>query len=261
MALSAAPDLIPPSALEWREKLYKEDSARCAPFPKMVSIPTGRFTMGALQERDVVEGGCLDSEKPAHEVYVPAFELSKYPITFAEYDYYCHATGTLMPDDQGWGREARPVINVSWHDAQHYCQWLSSLTGQIYRLPSEAEWEYANRAGATSAYPWGMELHDYHANYASKIGMTTPVWHYPANAWGLYDMNGNVWEWVQDSWHDNYFGAPMHSRAWESANNDQRVLRGGSWNDRPRYLRSAYRVQNFSSGRYMFDGFRVARSL
>ena len=88
MALSAAPDLIPPSALEWREKLYKEDSARCAPFPKMVSIPTGRFTMGALQERDGVEGGCLDSEKPAHEVYVPAFELSKYPITFAEYDYY-----------------------------------------------------------------------------------------------------------------------------------------------------------------------------
>lgn len=110
----------------------------------------------------------VEVRNPAHEVYVPAFELSKYLITFAEYDYYCHTTGTLMPDDQGWGREARPVINVSWHDAQHYCQWLSSLTGQIYRLPSEAEWEYANRAGATSAYPWGMELHDYHANTPVK---------------------------------------------------------------------------------------------
>jgi formylglycine-generating enzyme required for sulfatase activity len=230
--------------------------------PKMIRIQAGRFVMGGMEGRDDVEGGCASNEWPTRSVYVAAFELGKYPVTFDEYDAFCRATHTLMPDDNGWGRGSRPVINVSWEDAQAYCAWLCKVDGRGYRLPSEAEWEYAARAGSQTAYAFGMEIDQRHANHNLQFGMTTPVWRYPANAFGLHDMCGNVWEWVQDCWHDSYHHAPTDSHAWEEGGNcHERVLRGGSWNDRPRYLRAAYRVKNYASGRYNFEGFRVARSI
>ncbi|QQZ28079.1 formylglycine-generating enzyme family protein [Thiothrix subterranea] len=230
------------------------------PLPRMVNIPPGRFLMGGLDERDDVEGGCTLNERPPRYVYIAAFALGRYPVTFEEYDAFCEANGFPLPDDHGWGRGKHPVINVSWDDAQAYCRWLSALNGGHYRLPSEAEWEYATRGGTNAAYPWGMQATAQHANHAMQHGMTTPVGTYPANAFGLHDVCGNVWEWVQDCWHDSYHGAPVNAQAWEEVgNHHERVLRGGSWNDRPRYLRAAYRVKDYPSGRQIFRGFRVAR--
>jgi formylglycine-generating enzyme required for sulfatase activity len=230
--------------------------------PTLIKIPAGRFVMGGMDGRDDVEGGCASNERPTRPLYVAAFELGKYPVTFDEFDAFCHATNTLMPDDMGWGRGARPVINVNWEDAQAYCAWLCQIDGCGYRLPSEAEWEYAARAGSNAAYASGMSIDQRNANHNMQFGMTTPVWRYPANPFGIHDMSGNVWEWVQDCWHDSYHNAPTDSRAWEDGTNGhERVLRGGAWNDRPRYLRAAYRVKDYISGRQIFRGFRVARSL
>ncbi|MFN3786104.1 MAG: formylglycine-generating enzyme family protein [Thiothrix sp.] len=232
------------------------------PLPIMVKIPSGRFLMGGVDGRDDVEGGCSPSERPARMVYVNAFELGKYPVTFAEYDAFCAAIHSPLPDDSGWGRGNRPVININWEEAQAYCAWLSELTGCQYRLPSEAEWEYAARANSPYAYPWGMNAKPVHANHYFFHGKTTPVTLFPANEFGLHDMCGNVWEWVQDCWHDTYAGAPSSAKAWEDGGNPyERVLRGGSWNDRPRYLRIAYRVKDYLNRRHVFCGFRVARSM
>lgn len=246
---------------------YCPQAACCAadeppPLPAMVRIPAGRFLMGGVDGRDDVEGGCAPSERPARMVYVSTFELGKYPVTFAEYDAFCHATARPLPDDMGWGRDQRPVINVSWEDAQAYCAWLSEWDGGTYRLPSEAEWEYAARANSPHAYPWGMQAKPCHANHNFAHGQTTPVGQFPPNAFGLYDMCGNIWEWVQDCWHDHYIGAPSTGKAWEEGGNpDERVMRGGSWNDRPRYLRAAYRVKGYRNCRHLSCGFRVARSI
>lgn len=251
-------------AFLYDERMYATlpDYNSALPLPRMVNIPPGRFLMGGLDERDDVEGGCTLNERPPRYVYIAAFALGRYPVTFEEYDAFCEANGFPLPDDQGWGRGKHPVINVSWDDAQAYCRWLSALNGVRYRLPSEAEWEYATRSGTNTAYPWGMQATAQHANHAMQHGMTTPVGTYPANAFGLHDLCGNVWEWVQDCWHDSYQGAPVNAQAWEEAgNHHERVLRGGSWNDRPRYLRAAYRVKDYPSGRQIFRGFRVARSL
>lgn len=245
-----------------RRQTYLHEHSGDALLPVMLGIPPGRFMMGGKDGRDDVEGGCAPSERPSHPVYVSAFELGKYPVTFDEYDAFCLATYTPMPDDMGWGRGSRPAINVSWEDAQAYCDWLSALDGRHYRLPSEAEWEYAARANSHEAYPWGASAGQQHANHNLYCGMTTPVWQYAPNAFGLHDMCGNVWEWVQDCWHDSYHGAPGNAQAWEEGGNyHERVLRGGSWNDRPRYLRAAYRVKDYASGRQIFRGFRVARSV
>lgn len=258
-------ELTPPvemHAQQQRRQVYLREHANEWSFPTMVTIPPGRFIMGAQEGRDDVEGGNQAHERPPRTLYIPAFEMGKYPVTFEEYDAFCLATYTPLPDDAGWGRDSRPVINISWEDAQAYCDWLSQMDGRSYRLPSEAEWEYGARGGRPTAYPWGNSAEKHHANYAMQVGMTSPVWQYPANAFGLHDMVGNVWEWVQDCWHDSYQGAPANGQAWEEGGNcHERVLRGGSWNDRPRYLRAAYRVKDYASGRQIFRGFRVARSL
>jgi len=250
-------------ALLYDKRMYATlpDYNSALPLPRMVNIPPGRFLMGGLDERDDVEGGCTINERPPRYVYIAAFALGRYPVTFEEYDAFCEANRFPLPDDQGWGRGKHPVINVSWDDAQAYCRWLSALNGGHYRLPSEAEWEYATRGGTNAAYPWGMQATAQHANHAMQHGMTTPVGTYPANAFGLHDLCGNVWEWVQDCWHDSYHSAPVNAQAWEEVgNHHERVLRGGSWkNDRPRYLRAAYRVKDYPSGRQIFRGFRVAR--
>ncbi len=242
--------------------------------PDMVCLPGGRFLMGSPDS----EAGRRDNEDPQHWVQVPPFEIGRYPITFAQWDA-CVAAGGCMhkPDDEGWGRGQRPVINVSWEDAQEYVRWLCRETGERWRLPTEAEWEYAARAGTTTPFSTGACITTHQANYDGNydynncgaktgvlLGQTQSVGSYPPNPWGLYDMHGNVWEWVEDCWHDSYLGAPADGSAWTKNcfwAREYRVLRGGAWLYVPRYLRSAYRGRNDPGNRYYGNGFRVARTL
>ena len=163
----------------------------------------------------------------------------------------------------GWGRCLRPVINVSWDDAQEYVRWLSRTTGAEYRLLSEAEWEYVARAGTTTPYHTGETITTDEANFQGDTyrGQTIPVGSFTPNAFGLYDVHGNVWEWVEDCWNYGYEGAPSDGSAWESGDCDRWVLRGGSWIFNARYLRSAFRDGYSSWYRDIIDGFRVARTL
>ena len=165
---------------------------------EMVLIPGGAFRMG-----DLNGGGDID-ETPVHSVTVPAFKLGKYEVTFAQWDA-CVADGGCngySPDDEGWGRGSRPVIHVTWDDAQSFISWLNAETGGNYRLPSEAEWEYAARAGSATKYSWGDDIGENRANCSKSCGdrwaNTAPVGSFSANAWGLHDMHGNIEEWVQD---------------------------------------------------------------
>ena len=213
--------------------------------PEMVVIPAGDFMMGSPE----TEAGRSGDEGPQHRVTIAhSLAIGKFPVTFDEYDHFCAATAYDKPEDQGWGRGRRPVINVSWDDAKAYCAWLSQVTGKPYRLPSEAEWEYACRAGTTTRYAWGDKVTPEKTNYAeSKLGKTTEVGAYPPNPWGLHDMHGNVWEWCEDCWHDTYQGAPDDGRAWggeDGGNCDWRVLRGGSWDDGQDSGRAAARGVN-----------------
>ena len=222
---------------------------------EMVVIPDGKFRMGDSEDMG------RDNEKPAHTVNIKkSFALGKYPVTFKEYDYYCEQTGIAIVEDESWGRDARPLINVSWEEAVAYAKWLSSQTGKKYRLPSEAEWEYAARAGTETEYWWGDEASKKYANYKSK--KTTPVDHYQSNDFGLHDMLGNVWEWVEDCYHDSYKDKPMKDgSAWVSEPCEARVLRGGSWSDGPRNVRSAFRNRCNPQFRNYFVGFRLAQDL
>ena len=250
---------------EQEEARRKQEEARRRQFrpirPEMVVIPAGRFRMGCVSGKD-----CDDDEQPVHEVRVESFELGKYEVTFEEYDRFTAATGREPVDDEGWGRGRRPVINVSWEDAVAYTRWLSEQTGERYRLPSEAEWEYAARAGTTTAYSWGNEIGGNRAN-CDGCGsqwdnqQTAPAGSFGPSGWGLHDLHGNVREWVQDCWNWSYQGAPINGSAWESGDCSQRVLRGGSWYSNPRFLRSADRSRNSTSYRGNFIGFRVARTI
>jgi formylglycine-generating enzyme required for sulfatase activity len=235
----------------------------CKECPEMVVIPGGTFTMGSPED----EEGRYSLEGPQHRVTIEPFAMGKTEVTFAEWDA-CVAGGGCngyKPPDQGWGRGSRPVIKVSWKDAKAYVSWLSQYTGKPYRLPSEAEWEYAARAGKTSRYTFGDAITPKDANYSeSNLGKTTEVGAYPPNAWGLYDMHGNVWEWVEDIYHDSYQGAPINGTAWidsEGENSSRnRVIRGGSWGNYPGILRSANRIRSDPGSRSNYLGFRVART-
>ena len=249
----------------------------CPDCPEMVVVPAGRFRMGCLND----DGHCYGDEKPVREVQIGApFALSAREVTFAEWDACAAADGCggYRPNDRGWGRGDRPVINVSWDDARSYVTWLSRRTGKTYRLPSESEWEYAARAGSETKYHFGnaeSELCRYgnHADTSTDfewrntscsdgVGkMTAPVGSFRANAFGLHDMHGNVWEWVEDCWNESYAGAPSDGGAWLSGDCAKRVLRGGSWFDVPRALRAAHRFRLTTGVRDFFSGFRVARTL
>ncbi len=181
----------------------------------MIAIPGGKFLMGT--EDKEIERLCKEynmayfrAEKPQHEVTVQPFALGKYPITQAQYRQVMGVNPSHFNGDN------LPVECVSWDDAVKFCQKLSEQTGKEYRLPSEAEWEYAARAGTTTPYHFGETITDKLANYGNKVGKTTSVGEFPPNAFGLYDMHGNVWEWCQDNWHDNYEGAPTNGSAWLS---------------------------------------------
>lgn len=248
------------------------------PVPQMVAIPPGRFLMGSPSNEERWSG--YDGrEEPQHEVTIEyTFALGQHTVTFAEWDAALSAGARLeRPGDEGWGRDRRPVINVSWEDAQAYLGWLNGRLGldgkpDAYRLPSEAEWEYACRAGTTTPFSFGQTITPQQANFDGNYTYgdgpkgtyhekTMPVGTYPANAFGLYDMHGNVWEWCADRWHETYQGAPADGSVWQGGDPSRRVLRGGSWFYTPQVLRSAYRSGYNPTDRIDFWGFRVARTL
>jgi formylglycine-generating enzyme required for sulfatase activity len=223
----------------------------------MVVIPAGRFLMGSPGRRFLSAGeeGRSEDEGPQRWVDVPRFAMGKFEVTQRQWEAVMGSNPSLFP---ACGPDC-PVENVSWNDAQEFVRRLSQRTGQSYRLPSEAEWEYAARAGTTTAYFWGGEFDNGRAN--SNLSRTVPVGRYGANAFGLHDMHGNVWELVQDVWHDNYSGAPIDDTAWViGGDQSRRVLRGGSWLSTPRDLRSANRDWCTPGNRNDFTGFRIART-
>ena len=226
------------------------------------SLPAGKFLMGSTSN----DKRAYSFERPQHEVEVPAFAIGVYAVTFEEYDLFCDLTDREKPRDFGRGRERRPAIDVSWHDAHAYCDWLRAWTGEDWRLPSEAEWEYACRAGRETAYSFGDDetsLDDHAWWYGNSEGRTHPVGEKALNAFGPYDMHGNVWEWCQDAWNVDYreLRRPDDGRPWLTGNRHFRVLRGGSWNNSPQYLRSANRIGVTLTNRDDDSGFRIARTL
>ncbi len=259
-----------PAKKRWQPGETFRDCEGC---PQMVVLPAGAFMMGSPgweKERD-------DNEGPRHQVTIPQpFAVGKYEVTFGEWDA-CVAEGGCggyRPPDTGWGRGRQPVVNVSWEDAKAYVGWLKRKTGKEYRLLSEAEWEYAARAGTTGPFHYGgttisMDKANYDGSYTYGSGVkglyrkrTVPVGSFKPNWFGLHDVHGNVWEWVVDCWHGDYEGAPVDGSAWSSGGDcGKRVLRGGSWFDLPRFLRSANRLRNSSGLRYYHYGFRIARTL
>ena len=232
----------------------------CDTCPRMVVIPAGRFQMGSPAS----EEGRDDDEGPRHEVTLRSFAMGVTEVTFDEWDACLRGGGCrgYRPDDEGWGRGSRPVISISWEDAQAYVRWLSERAGAAYRLPSESEWEYAARAGTETPFHTGATISANQANYGINHGEgTTPTGTFAPNAFGLYDVHGNVQEWVEDCWRAFDFG-PSDGTAWTSGGDcGRRVWRGGSWIDDPRYLRSATRDRYSTAERSVFAGFRVARTL
>lgn len=251
----------------------------CPECPEMVVIPAGSFIMGSPESE---KGRSIIYEGPQHRVIIPrAFALGKYEVTFAEWDACARGGGcNYRPSDRGWGRGNRPVINVSWDEAKTYLRWLSGKTGKEYRLPSEAEWEYAARAGTKTARFWGENyssacgygnVHDLtsraeigftepHHNCRDGYAQTAPVGSFRANDFGLYDVLGNVWEWVEDCWHKTYSGAPSNGDAWTTGECPRRIMRGGSWSNAPWHVRAAHRRGAFI-GPLDRIGFRIARTL
>ncbi len=249
----ATPTLSPSPEPQRAGGVFRDcQQAHC---PEMVLIPSGRFMMGSN------EGGA--DEKPPHQVSIRSFALGKYEVTQGQWK-------AVMGENPSHFKECGdscPVENVSWDEIQQYLQKLNQMTGQQYRLPSEAEWEYAARAGSNTKYSWGDEIGKNNAN-CDGCGSrwdkksTAPVGSFAANAYGLHDMQGNVWEWVQDVWHDNYQGAPTDGSAWQSGGDQRsRVLRGGAWNYYPLNLRAAYRDRISPDFRNSNVGFRVARTV
>ena len=231
----------------------------------MLVLPTGRFRMGSLSG----ETGRGSHEGPVHTVNISQrIAMGLYEVTFAEYDRFAEATSRTKPGDSGWGRGTRPVINVSWNDAKAYAAWLSAQTGKTYRLPSESEWEYAARAGTRTRYSWGDNIGRNRANCGgcgSKWDdeQTAPVGRFAANGFGLFDMHGNVYEWVEDCYVDSYAGAPIDGSARRSGcGSDVRaVVRGGSWAIGPPRLRAAFRGWVTPSNRDRSLGFRLVQDL
>ena len=274
-----------PLAAVWERWTYIVGTT--PPLPPFVEIRAGSFRMGSEKDADW---------KPVHPVtFSQPFFLGATEVSFHEWDA-CLADGgcNYRPADQGWGREMRPVINVSWEDAQTYVAWLSQRTGKTCRLPSEAQWEYAARAGTTTEYAlpapdgsddiYGKALAQCRDCGVDRAEQTAPVGQFPANAWRLYDMHGNVFEWVEDCWHDGYENAPNDGSPWREEENERwrlaqpadgadrvldklvlgdcsrGVLRGGSWDQRQDFARSAFRGWRARNFRYYGIGFRVVCS-
>jgi formylglycine-generating enzyme required for sulfatase activity len=223
--------------------------------PLMVEIPAGEFVMG----ENFADKFANDTERPAHCVnFSTNFALSSTPVTVGQYRQFDLAHAINEADEL-------PVVHVNWHDAVGYCHWLSERTGRNYYLPREAGWEYACRAGSRTPFSFGDEISPSQANYLYDetglrvgLGRRTPVGSFPANAFGLFDLHGNVCEWVADAWHPNYLGAPVDGQSWtEAAGGFRRMIRGGAWDYLPRLLRSAWRDWRPADFRADNIGFRV----
>jgi formylglycine-generating enzyme required for sulfatase activity len=239
-------------------RLPGETFRDCPDCTELVVIPSGEFLMGS-SEKPV--------EQPIHRVVIHKdFAIGRREVTFAEWDR-CVATGgcKFSPPDRGWGRGDRPVTNVSWDDAQEFTGWLSKTTGKPYRLPTEAEWEYAARGGSTARYWWGKDIGSGRAQCVdcgvSETGKPAPAGSFRPNAFGLYDTSGNAAEWVEDCWNPTYRGAPGDGTAWMGGDCSLRVLRGGSFADKAASLRSSARFRYDEDVRYYANGFRVVRDL
>jgi formylglycine-generating enzyme required for sulfatase activity len=229
----------------------------CPQCPEMLLIQAGAFEMGSSE--------MFDFETPVHRVSIrKAFYIGRREVTFEEWDA-CFAEGGCKhkPDDRGLGRGRRPATDLAWDDAKSYVEWLSQKTGKTYRLPSESEWEYVARAGTTTTYPWGRTVEKDKANCigctSDPVRKTIDTGSFPPNAFGIYDMTGNAAEWVEDCWSDSYRGAPADGSAWTKPQCRERVLRGGSFNNDPKYLRSAARFKYDHDVRFYTNGLRVVR--
>ena len=236
--------------------------------PEMVIIPKGSFRMGDIQ------GDGQDDEKPVHRVtFDYTFAMSKYEVTVGDFKQFVQATSYSSKVGAEWSckgfmqpnfsqTDAHPVACVTWHDAKAYAKWLSEQTGYEYRLPSEAEWEYAARAGTETKYWWGNEGSHEYMNFRGQSGKdqweyTALVGSFPANPFGLHDMNGNVWEWNEDNWHSNYNGAPTDGSVWKDNKENRLLLRGGSWINAANVCRSAGRVRYYLVDRSNDGGVRL----
>ncbi|TYC90892.1 formylglycine-generating enzyme family protein [Novosphingobium sp. BW1] len=241
--------------------------AECHDCPEMVVVPPGSFIMGSSEEERHTLGvlAMFDTmEEPRHRVTIGyRYAISRYEVTFAQWDA-CLADGGCngyRPDDAGWGRGRRPVINVNFADVQSYLKWLSAKTGASYRLLSEAEWAYAARGGTQTWYPFGNALSADKANAAQVLDRTTPVGNYAPNGFGLHDVIGNVAEWTQDCHHDSYEGAPADGSAWLTGPCELRNVRGGGWSLQGWSVRAAQRIGDPPGARNDHLGFRVAREM
>jgi len=236
---------------------FEEPVGDGVPPLRLVAIPSGEFIMGSVEN----EPGGFRDERPLHSVKVAQFFMSKFPVTQAQWRAIATRTDLkvrvdLDPDPSEFEGDGRPVEQVSWNEAVEFCDRLSRLTHHTYRLPTEAEWEYACRAGTTTPFYSGETITTDLANYNGME--TTPVGQFPPNAFGLYDMHGNVWEWCLDHWRDSYAGAPTDGSAWFTDNEGaNRVRRGGSWDNLPRHCRSAYRSPYYPGNSNDNIGFRV----
>jgi formylglycine-generating enzyme required for sulfatase activity len=239
--------------------------------PEMIDIPGGEFEMGCVSGID-----CKAREEPVHKVVVPTFQMAKTEVTAELWAACVEAKGCNELESNGMVEPNLPVRYVSWDDVQLFITWLNAETKSHYRLPSEAEWEYAARAGTVTPFNTGFCITDQQANFegntfrpakCSKEGenrkTVLPVASFPANAFGLYDMHGNVWEWVEDCWHENYDNAPIDGSAWHGAISEceRHVMRGGTWHGPASYMRSAYRFRYPKEIRTGGLGLRLARSI
>ena len=232
----------------------------CAVCPEMIVIPAGSFMMGSDHRHKF--------ERPSHKVTITRpFALGIYEVTFDEWQA-CFIEGGCahVPDDHNWGKGRRPVMNITWFETQKYLEWLSKKTGHKYRLPTEAEWEFAARAGTTTEFWWGNQVGENLANCRdcksqwSKKG-SAPVGSFKPNPFGLYDIHGNEWEWLQDCWNPSHIGAPTDGSARLNGNCQLRVIRSGSWYYFSKNMRSAWRFKNDARVKSYGIGMRVVRDL
>jgi formylglycine-generating enzyme required for sulfatase activity len=257
VAAPVAASVAAPVAASGTSAKAGADISDCQACPALIAIPAGSFSMGS--------NASDASERPAHAVSVSApFAIGKYEVTVAQWNACADANACPRLSAASNPSPAAPVRDVSWDDAQVYVKWLATTSGKPYRLPTEAEWEYAARAGTSTRYWWGEQMAAGKAN-CKDCG---PPWRadtpgnagsFAPNPWGLYDMNGSVWEWVADCWHNSFSGAPADAKAWDTSNCSARVIRGGSWREGAAYMVSSSRFKYDASVRHAQNGFRVVR--